>query len=109
MHTHIEGVSWIAQPSVPSPYSVGLGTLRAAPDQHGYEAWWKKLCAEYEPTTSTRTAGMIQALCSPDFRSDLQWGKRKCSDTNVSRGSFSAGDSCVCSAEKSTNRDSLRE
>eukprot|EP00971_Amphidinium_carterae_P290610 5770548-Amphidinium_carterae.2 len=55
--------------------------LRAVPDQHVYESW-RRLCAQYEPTTNTGTAGVLKALISPDFKNDsleswkffwLQW------------------------------------
>eukprot|EP00971_Amphidinium_carterae_P104821 2075727-Amphidinium_carterae.1 len=78
MHLQMKAVS-----RIPTPFH-GIDTLvsgrafvilRAVPEQHGYEAW-RRLCAQYEPTTSTRTAGMLQALTSPNFKGDSleSWG-----------------------------------
>eukprot|EP00971_Amphidinium_carterae_P349912 6491290-Amphidinium_carterae.4 len=50
--------------------------LRAVPDQHGYEAW-HRLCAQYAPTTSTRTVGMSQALIAPNFSRNLRYYRCK--------------------------------
>eukprot|EP00971_Amphidinium_carterae_P161725 3205827-Amphidinium_carterae.1 len=88
--------------------------LRAVSDQHGYEAW-RRLCAQYEPTTSTRTTGMSQALISPDLEEQLVGvmgvlvapvGSGSVPVRKRVRKTISNGNPCVCGAEQSTNSDS---
>eukprot|EP00971_Amphidinium_carterae_P148806 2950300-Amphidinium_carterae.1 len=72
MHTHMKGVSRRSLYFLLTQWVAGRAfvTLKAVPDQHGYEAW-RRLCAQCEPTTSIRSAGMLKALISPDFKNGL--------------------------------------
>eukprot|EP00971_Amphidinium_carterae_P185404 3681269-Amphidinium_carterae.1 len=49
--------------------------LRAVPDQHRHEAW-RRLCAQYEPTTRTRSLALLvccRRSCRQISRTILQW------------------------------------
>eukprot|EP00971_Amphidinium_carterae_P038993 766625-Amphidinium_carterae.1 len=59
---------WIPQPLQSIDLFV-LAKQSGIPDQHGYEAW-RRLCAQYEPTTSTRAVGMLPGLIAPNFSRD---------------------------------------
>eukprot|EP00971_Amphidinium_carterae_P129488 2564624-Amphidinium_carterae.2 len=74
MHTQVRAASRIPQPlhviyALEDTLATRSRNVYAVPDQHGYEAW-RRLCAQREPTTSFRIAGMLQALISPDFKAD---------------------------------------
>eukprot|EP00971_Amphidinium_carterae_P043860 863156-Amphidinium_carterae.1 len=106
MHTHMKGVSRIAQPLH------GIDALEDTLATQSRIGLWTcfrdiALCPQYEPTTSTRAAGTLQALISPDFISDflefwefflLQW------EVEVFR--FSDRDSRICRAEQGANSNS---